>query len=74
MIAMNLTVAQRTALRLLAGDKHMTGKPHGRTLASLKRKRLVDEDGNLTTLGERMHRSILNSGDGPEYLKSLFRF
>lgn len=74
-----LTPPQREALRRVADGKSLRGW-HAGTIDALLRRALITGRSDsatrydLTVKGERTHRDIMRSGDGPEALKELFRF
>lgn len=73
--AVKLSVPQREAIRDL--HEHpvrpsMVPSIAPQTIRALRRRGLVEEVGyKLTSLGVRAYRGIMESGDGPEELKSM---
>lgn len=66
-----LTVSQREAIR---GIHDGRGYDNKRTLESLRKRGYLDMSWSLTPMGERAYEQIMQSGDGPERLKEMFRW
>lgn len=76
----NLSTAQITVLRSLDTEDEYRPTYEGalpaRTVTSLRRRGLIKHDTlALTTTGLNWVRSyVRSSGNGPEYIKAMFRF
>lgn len=67
-----LSTAQVMALRGLIEDGETDA--HANTMRSLKKKKLLDDDGKPTDAAKTWVTSYVNkTGDGPELLKESFR-
>lgn len=82
--ANDLSVQQRMAVRTIKENmearRTWSENVDGRTLRALARKGVVAlaPDGSMLGIQNpvfnNLHRQIMSSGDGPEYLKAMLRF
>lgn len=69
----DLSTAQRKAIRHIKDHRNDHGI-HAGTLRVLERGQFINPQGELTLKGYDAYRYIMESGDGPEDLKAMFRW